>query len=63
MDINTHEKFDLMLTFDCWHPFRPGERPKRPDLIGFMVTEVDSGYHSMILTLSDAIFYILRAAQ
>ena len=67
MDVNTHEKFNLMLTLIVgiheYAPLVPGERPKRPDLIGFMVTEVDSGSHSMILTLSVAIFYILRAAQ
>ena len=60
MDINTHEKLNLMLTLivgirEYAPPPVPGERSKKPDLIGFMVTEVDSGTHSIIFTLSAAI--------
>ena len=73
MGINTHEKFNLMLTLIvgiCEYappppppPLELGEQPNRLDQIGIMVTEVDSGSHSMIFTLSVGIFYTLRAAQ
>ena len=64
MDINTHEKFNTLIVGiqEYAPPPQAWRTTERPDLIGLMVTEVDSGSHFMIFTLSAAIFYILRAA-
>ena len=60
MDINTHENFNLMLTLtvsiqEYAPPSRACRTTERRDLIGLIVTEVDSGSHSMIFTLLAAI--------
>ena len=48
MDIMTHAKFHfnwlmLILIFGVWAPLGPGERLKRPGLIGLSLSEVPGG--------------------